>query len=138
MSKKDSIHVLLVEDDASHADLARIAFRSRADEFKLTVVRNLKEARIHLAEATPDLLIVDLVLPDGMGTELLPTGSNVSAFPVVVMSCQDDRQIAAKSINAGALDYVVKSVETFSGLPHIADRALKQWQEVLRHRRAGE
>ena len=65
--------VLLVEDDESHVDLISRAFESHADAFQLEVANSLEEARAHLAEDQPDLLIViaDIRLPDGLGTDLL-------------------------------------------------------------------
>ena len=138
-----TIHILLVEDEEAHAELVHRAFdrSSRADRFHLTVVDNLQAARACLAESLPDLVIADWVLPDGRGIELLPTGDEarkIHLFPVVVMTSHGDEQIAVEAIKAGALDYVVKSAEALAGMPHVAERALREWGLIVERRRAEE
>ena len=65
-------HVLLVEDEDAHTELIHRAFEDEANLVNLTIARSLQEARNYLAAFTPDLVIVDFLLPDGKGTELLP------------------------------------------------------------------
>ena len=74
MSEK-VIHILVVEDERSHAELIERVFKDCGDRIELTVACNLREAHRYLAESSPDLLITDLVLPDGKGTDLRPGAS---------------------------------------------------------------
>ena len=67
-----TLQLLLVEDNPAHAELIRQAFLSYDRQVYLTVVRSLQEARATLATTQPDLAIIDLLLPDGRGLELLP------------------------------------------------------------------
>lgn len=135
MSEKD-IHILVVEDEDDHAELIRCAFASRAGKVSLTVARNLREARAYLAESVPTLIIADLLLPDGKGTELLPTDREKSPYPVMVMTGHGDEQAAVRAMKAGVLDYVVKSESTLANMPYFADRALRQWGHIIERRRA--
>ena len=64
--------ILLVEDEAAHAALIQRAFENEPEPVSLVIATNLQAARGYLASLTPDLLIVDFLLPDGRGTELLP------------------------------------------------------------------
>ena len=69
------INVLLVEDDENHQQLMGRAFDAHPDEFSVTLAKNLREAKSQITDSEPDLIIVDFLLPDGKGVELLPNGS---------------------------------------------------------------
>ncbi|UCF92685.1 MAG: GAF domain-containing protein [Desulfobacterales bacterium] len=122
------VDILVVEDEAGHAELICRAFRSRSERFNLTVARDLRQARRHLAAAVPGLLIVDYRLPDGMGLELLPGQNKPASFPFIIMTGHGDEQVAVEAMKAGAMDYVVKSAERLHEMPHIAERALREWK----------
>jgi PAS domain S-box-containing protein len=125
--------ILLVEDDQDHVELIRRAFQSNAIAVQLAVVRTLREARARLSRSIPDLVIVDVRLPDGNGMGILPRTKESVRFPTVVLTGHGNEQAAVEAIKRGALDYVVKSAETLSDLPHIAERALREWK-YLRER----
>jgi PAS domain S-box-containing protein len=99
---------------------------------------SLKEAREYLAESTPNLVISDLLLPDGKGVELLTAEEEKPAFPLVLMTGHGDEQVAVEAIKAGALDYVVKSEVTLADMPHTAERAMREWNHIIEHKRAQE
>jgi PAS domain S-box-containing protein len=135
MSEK-AFHILLVEDEEAHAEMVCRAFQSRGGRFLVTVAKTLVEARDHLEKLSPDLVIADLVLPDGKGTDLTPNDRDPEQFPVVVMTSHGDEQMAVKTMKAGALDYIVKSVETLSDIPHVAERTLREWRNIVERKRA--
>lgn len=125
------VAVLIVEDELAHAELIRRAFEAREEEFDLTVVPSLKQARAHIAQQRPELVITDLVLPDGRGIDLIPNDDRpLESYPVVVMTSHGDETVAVEAIKAGALDYVVKSAESFGTMPHVADRTLREWRQT--------
>lgn len=135
--KKERKNILLVEDDRGHAELIHRAFENYRDRFNLTVVTRLQDARAYLEKSIPHLVIADLVLPDGRGTELLPTKDRdeLPAFPLVVMTGYGDEQVAVDSLKAGALDYVVKLDSTLRDIPRIAERAIRQWEAIVDRKR---
>jgi PAS domain S-box-containing protein len=133
--RKDN--VLLVEDEASHAELVYRAFESQGSRFRLTVVGSLEEARAYLAGSLPDLVIADLVLPDGKGTELLYSEEEPQ-FPLLVLTSQGDEPAAVEAMKAGALDYVVKSDETMATIPHTVERAMREWGHITDRKQAQE
>jgi two-component system cell cycle sensor histidine kinase/response regulator CckA len=135
---QDTVHILLVEDEEAHAELMCRAFRSRAPSVHLTVAGNLEEARTLQAKYPPDLIIADLFLPDGRATELLSDKGILHSFPVVIMTSHGDEQIAVEAIKAGALDYVVKSPAIMADMPHIAQRALREWGHIVERKLADE
>lgn len=136
--KKEPINILIVEDNEAHIELARRAFESRAGAFNVTVARTLKEARTQLVASTPDLMFVDLTLPDGNGIELLSGSEKELLFPTIILTVSSDLQKAVEAIKAGASDYVIKSDDTFADLPHIAERALREWIHIAERKKITE
>lgn len=112
--------VLLVEDDPRTRDrLARVI----ADHDRLELVAavgTFAEGRDALASLSPDVLITDLGLPDGDGTDLIRAAtqgeSHVLAMAMTVFG--DERHVVA-AIEAGALGYVLKD-----GTPEVIARSI--------------
>ena len=128
-------YVLLIEDEEAHAELIVRAFAERSDRMHWTVARNLHDARALIEESTPELVITDLLLPDGRGFELLPIGGQQSPFPVVIMTGHGDEDLAVEAMKAGAQDYVKKSATNLSELPEIAERVLGEWRNLAERQR---
>jgi len=138
MTKQTQTEVLLVEDDEGHARLLRRAFRGQEDRFNIHVVASLRAARDYLAENSPGIILADLVLPDGRGMDFLLPRADDLPFPVVVMTSFGDETVAVEAIKLGALDYVVKSSETLEAMPRIIQRALREWEHILKQRQVEE
>ena len=130
------IRVLLVEDDEDHRRLMSRAFSAYADEMLVDFAENLGEAKSRIAEAEPDLVIVDFLLPDGRGVELLPNGSDELPYPVVLMTSHGDEEVAVEVMKSGALDYIVKSESTLLDIPHIARSSVRAWEQIRARKRA--
>ncbi len=118
-------HLLLVEDEEAHAELIALSFELRAD-IRLAVATSLREARNHLAESTPDLLIIDSTLPDGSGMELLKDTLQGYPCAVIMLTSHADDTMQAEALEAGASHYAVKSEVTLLDMPQIVDRALSE------------
>ena len=121
------VHILLVEDDPAHAELIQRAFEDRGSESRLTIASTLEEARAHMQNFKPTLIIADWRLPDGDSSELLPEDHN-SSTPVIIMTSYGNERNAVNVMKSGALDYIVKSSESMTDMPHIAQRAIEQWE----------
>lgn len=132
----DGLHILVVEDEEAHADLIRCAFERWGSGVALSTTGTLREARACLAESPPDLVIADWRLPDGKGTELVAPEKQNAAYPVVLMTSHGSEKVAVEAMKAGALDYVVKSPATMAAMPHIAERALREWGHIVGRRQA--
>lgn len=129
------MYILLVEDEVSHIELIRRAFRQRMPEANLLIAHNLQEARQLLATQTIELVITDWLLPDGHGVDVLSIPEHELDFPVVLMTSHGNEQVAVEAMKAGALDYVVKTAETLTDMPHLAERALREWHYLAERRR---
>ena len=112
-------HVLHVDDDRDILDVTRAALTSVAE---VEGARSLAEARASLRARTPDLVILDLGLPDGSGLDLLPEiGGEGLGVPVVVYSAQEtDSQVlgqveAVLTKSRTSLTDLVRIVRRFGG-----------------------
>ncbi len=124
----DSVLILLIEDEAAHAELIQRAFESQGNRARVQHVQSLTEARKFLESNSPNLIITDWRLPDGNSLELLPAENRLTGtdIPVIFMTSYGNELIAVEALKSGALDYVVKSPESMMDMPHIADRAIEQ------------
>lgn len=109
MKTDDSMveQVLVVEDE----ELLRDALLEYLDElgYKVYLARNLAEARRHLEAIAPDLVLLDLNLPDGSGIEILENlEKSVLSPTVVVLTADTSLETAVEAVRAGAYDYLVK------------------------------
>ena len=91
--------VLHVDDDP---DILSVTAEALGDRAEVTPARSLGEARDALGRQRPDLVILDLGLPDGHGLDLLPdlTDEAGAAIPVIVYSAQDLDARIAPSVQA--------------------------------------
>ena len=135
---QDTTRVLLVEDNRAHVEIICRNLEMAGFPVCVTVAETLEEAREFLATSTPDLLITDWKLPDGRGTELLTGEGGVGDCPVVLMTAHGTEEIAVEAVRSGAMDYIVKSAETFNDLGHIVQRTLREWGHIVQRRRAEE
>ncbi|MBF0368841.1 MAG: EAL domain-containing protein [Magnetococcales bacterium] len=126
----ESVQILLVEDEKAHVDLIRYAFDAWGNGCLLTVAATLAEAREKLSLIEPNLLITDLALPDGQGSELLPEDTSTLPYPVIVMTSHGDEQTAVDLLKSGVLEYVVKSGDALMEMHRVAERALRQWDHI--------
>jgi DNA-binding NtrC family response regulator len=122
----NTIHILLIEDDPAHAELIQRAFEDRGEEAKLTIANARRSA--HMQNFEPVLIIADWRLPDGDSNELLLEEQNTTRPPVIIMTSYGSERNAVDAIKSGALDYIVKSSESMTDMPHIAERAIQQWK----------
>lgn len=123
--------ILIVEDDESHAELILRSFSRDSEKFDVSHVFNIADARRYLAEKTPDIIITDWKLSDGEGISLIEKDGDIPKYPVVVMTSCGDESLAVGAIKAGAIDYVVKSVETMNDMRHIVELELKEWGHFI-------
>lgn len=110
--------VLWVEDEPSEAHLIDSALGADGD-MKFDVIRaaTLAEARTLLHDGPPcDILLLDLSLPDSSGFETLRACRQAAGpLPIIVLADHDDMELALRTLDFGAQDYLVKgSLDTKS------------------------
>ncbi len=101
------MRVLLVEDDTILG--AAVRDQIRADGHSVDWVTRLDAAGDHLAIASYDLILLDLMLPDGRGIPFL-RGLRIrgDVTPVIILTALDQISDRIEGLNAGADDYMVK------------------------------
>lgn len=130
------LHLVIVEDEAAHVEAIRRAFDHAATKPDIQAVGTLQEYRERIAAQPPDFALVDLNLPDGRATTLLTHPAADAPFPILVMTAFGNEQTVVEVMKAGALDYVVKSPESFAAMPQTVERALREWQLLQQHKRS--
>lgn len=135
-SGRPKVRILLVEDDLLHAKLVLRAFREAPFDNEVEIATTLQDAREKLAKRTPNLVISDLILPDGHGIELIPEDLKARSFPLIVLTSQGSESAAVEAMKAGALDYIVKTEDVLLSSPRFAERVLREWKRVEDLRRA--
>ena len=120
-------HVLLIEDDLRiRTSLGRaLTARGHAVSSAPTAMAGLQQA----VDDAPDLVVLDLGLPDLDGLQLLRMLRSVSPVPVIVATARDEDQDVIEALDAGADDYVVK--------PFSAEQLDARVRAVLRRSAAG-
>ena len=97
--------VLVEDDDAIRTSLTRSL---RASGHAVTSVAQGLDAISTVVEAKPDVVLLDLGLPDLDGADVLAMLRSVSQVPVIVATARDDEQEVVRLLHAGADDYVIK------------------------------
>jgi two-component system, NtrC family, response regulator AtoC len=101
-------HALIVEDDA---DSARMMATLVAQEgFSAATAQSLHDARRQMALQSPDLLLLDLGLPDGNGMSLLDDQELIGNSEVVLMTGNATLETSIQALRYGAADYLIKPV----------------------------
>ena len=116
------IDVMLVEDDAGFAQRFVEAIAMSTDVRLSRICRGFKEALRCLANEQPDVLLVDLGLPDGNGIEVIRDAvTRYPACDVLVVSVYGDKTNVLTCIEAGASGYLLKDGLRDDILQHIDD-----------------
>ncbi|AJG18966.1 response regulator transcription factor [Cupriavidus basilensis] len=101
------MRVLLIEDEPWLGEAVRDQIEK--DGHPTDFVASLAEARRHLAAANYDLVLLDLLLPDGRGLDFLrELRARGSTVPVIILTALDQVSNRIAGLNAGADDYLVK------------------------------
>lgn len=120
------LSTLLVDDDRAFSSVASAALSREG--FPVQVARSLHEARVALARASFDLVVLDRRLPDGDGLSLLQeVKASAPATAVVMVTAHGDISSAVEAIHLGARDYLSKPIE-LSDLVMKARRAAEDIQ----------
>lgn len=102
--------VLLVEDNLSIAKGLIYAFKQ--NEFEVSHAQNIKEAENMLKAEKFNIIILDIMLPDGNGFELYEKIKQDYFTPCIFLTARDDEDDIVKGLELGAEDYVTKPFST--------------------------
>ena len=120
--------VLVVEDEAGLRQALAINLRAR--RYDVSVAENGADALAIAARDLPDVVVLDLGLPDMDGTEVIGGLRGWSAVPIIVLSARTGQSDKVEALDAGADDYVTK--------PFGMDELLARLRAALRRSNPGE
>lgn len=102
--------ILIVEDDDA---ISRLLFTSLQQHgYKTLLAKDRHSALREIQSRSPDLILLDLGLPDGDGKELIKTIRLHLSTPIIVVSARSEETEIVASLDAGADDYVTKPFST--------------------------
>lgn len=98
--------ILLVEDDAALCDGLSLTLRD--DKTEIIQCRTLAQARERLSASRPELIILDVNLPDGSGLSFLRELRQTDSTPVILLTANDMEIDVVTGLELGADDYITK------------------------------
>lgn len=119
-----SLRVLVVEDDREIRALLQSSLG--VEGFEVQTAVSISEATALLRHSLPDLVLLDLGLPDGDGADLVTSIRRQHSLPILVISARHLESEKVKLLDAGADDYLAK--------PFSVSELLARIRVALRHR----
>ncbi|PIR68327.1 response regulator [Candidatus Nomurabacteria bacterium CG10_big_fil_rev_8_21_14_0_10_35_16] len=104
--------ILLVEDESMLLEMYRMAFTGGSFQLELVIALNGKEALEKAKSEKPDLILLDILLPDMNGVDVLEQlkdGVDTKNIPIFVLTNFDTEGLAEKVKSMGAEKYLIKS-----------------------------
>lgn len=98
--------ILLVEDNKSISDNLKYTFN--INNIDLDVTNNIKSTKDYLEYNKPNLIILDVTLPDGNGFDLYKRELSKMNIPVIFLTACDTEESIVEVLNMGASDYITK------------------------------
>ena len=119
------LSILLVEDEKNICDF--ISTSLSAQDYRISTAHTGKEALPIITSQCPDLILLDLGLPDMDGMEIIRQVRTWSSVPIIVLSARTQEQEKVRALDLGADDYLTK--------PFGTDELLARVRTAIRHTR---
>ena len=116
-----TIKILAIDDDTAMTDLLIILLKSY--NFKIATANSGKEGIDLIRKTQPDIILLDLMMPDMDGWETCKRIRGFSNTPIVVLSALNNPGMIASALDAGADDYLIKPVPSSILVAHIKNLA---------------
>lgn len=111
------MRILAIDDDSAMTDLLRILLKPAAS---IIYVANSGMEGISLSrQYSPDIILLDLMMPEMDGYQVCSTIRSFSNVPIMILSALDRPGMVSKAIDAGADDYLIKPVTSGVLLAHV-------------------
>ena len=125
---KNRFKLLIVEDDSNIRTFLRTMLE--AEDYQVLCAADCRTGISMFTSHCPDLVILDLGLPDLDGTEFIPYARQYTQAPILVLSARTTDTDKVSALDLGANDYITK--------PFSAAELLARIRSALRHRRYGD
>ena len=100
------MEILLVEDN--EAIVKGLEYYFKINNYQFHSVNNIKEASNYLINSKPNLIILDVSLPDGNGVEFYNNFIKKLQIPTIFLTALDDEDTIVNCFNMGCDDYITK------------------------------
>jgi len=101
-------HALIVDDDVDSASM--LAALVADEHFTVATAHTLRDARRQIALQAPDIVLLDLQLPDGSGMDLFDNAALLAQSQVVLVTGHASLETSIQALRVGAADYLVKPI----------------------------
>ncbi len=109
--------ILVIDDDPAMTDLLRLMLEPT--EAKISMAGSGAYGLKQLKEINPDIIILDLVMPEMDGWQVCQEIREISRVPIMILSVLDNPGLVARALDMGADDYLVKPVKSATLIAHI-------------------
>ncbi len=109
--------ILVIDDDAAVTDLLSLLLKSQG--FEVAATNNSGDGLNMIRENPPDLVVLDLMMPDVDGWEVCRAVRAFSQVPIIILSALNDPSMIASVLDAGADDYLTKPTPSRVLVAHI-------------------
>ena len=114
---KNKFSILLIEDEDNITDFLTAILLS--NDYHVIKAKNGKEGLSMMTSYNPDLILLDLGLPDMDGVDVLKQTRKLSDVPIMVVSARDNEREKVEALDLGADDYITKPFSTSELLARI-------------------
>jgi DNA-binding response OmpR family regulator len=114
---KMTIKLLVIDDDTAVTDLLSLLLRSQG--FEVFATNNSTDGLNMIREIEPNLVILDLMMPEMDGWEVCRSVRQFSQVPIIILSALNDPSMIASVLDAGADDYLTKPTPSRVLVAHI-------------------
>jgi PAS domain S-box-containing protein len=122
---KDNYHILVLDDDLNQRELLK-SYLELSGPYSVDTVGSVEVFWPTIEGSPYDVMFLDYKLKGTNGLELLDRMAERSIHvPVIMISGEGDERIAAQAIQRGAVDYIIKDEDVFSGITAIIQKAIR-------------
>lgn len=123
------LHILIAEDEFTHAFAMRRMLEKKLPGARIEVVESIDEYQNSIASDPPTIVLLDLNLTDGSTLDMLKAASTPPPFPVIMLSSYAGTEVADAALQAGAVDFIIKSADFFASIAVVIEETLRNWEQ---------
>ena len=101
-------YILLVEDDKQLSFITKRMLASKG--YGVVTAFSIRQAKFELKKREFDLILLDMMLPDGEGSQMCEEIREYSVCPIIFISCLSDQNTKISALKMGGDDYITKPV----------------------------
>jgi DNA-binding response OmpR family regulator len=112
-----TMKILVIDDDPAMTELLKLLLQSSTAS--VFTANSGREGIDHTKTVHPDVIILDLMMPEMDGWKICQTIRETSTVPILILSALDNPGLVAKALDAGADDYLIKPVPSGVLVAHL-------------------